>query len=305
MDNALNSRNYAIIGSLLAIMLTATLLVVPQQLLAQNSKKYPVEVVSSEIKSKHVEDDGTEVKEKQQTVKPTKETYEELVADNQEYFDYLISTLGEEEGRKIVDAEKERLKQLAKDSKDVDTIEAVEVGAHSITFGKALRETSTGPNKDPVNLVWYNNGRVVDVDTALRTKTPVKWVYGAGSTLKGYIDDTAHGGTAYWKNQDFQFEDDAGDFFTTRYHIRVYDGNYDSHTGGYRFWTMGGVHHEKWDTIKLWHVVTSWDSARNYVVENSFKGQTFVNKVGYVNLNNAGTFEGVSTDGWAGFIDLK
>lgn len=298
----MNSRNYAIIGSLLAIMLTATLLVVPQQLLALNSKKYPVEVVSSEITNRHTEDDGTQVKEKKETVKPTKETYEELVADNQEYFNYLISTLGEE-GRKIVDAEKERLKQLVKDSKDTDIIDTVEVGSHSITFGKNLRETSTGPNLDPANLVWYNNGRSVDVDTALRTKTPVKWIYGLGFTLKGYIDDTAHGGTAYWKNQDFQYEDDAGDFYSYRYHIRVYDGNYDSHTGGYRFWTMGNVHYEHWTGTG--HQVLSWDNARNYVVENSFRGQTFVNSVGYVNLSNAGTFEGVSTDGWAGFIDLK
>lgn len=73
--------------------------------------------------------------------------------------------------------------------------------------------------------------------------------------------------------------------------MRTYDGNYDSHTGGYKFWTMAGVHYEKWNGSG--HTVLSWDNARNFVVENNFRGQTFVNQVYYVNLNNAGTFEGV------------
>lgn len=207
----MNDRSQVIIISAPAVMLVATLLVLPQQLQAQNSKKYPVDVLSSKTTIIHY-DDGTKVQQKEQTVKTKKVTYEELLADNKAYFDYLITNLGED-GKKIVEDEKKRLKQLADNSKEGEVVDAVEVGAHSITFGKALRETPTGPNKDPVNLVYYDNGRVVDVDTALRTKTPYRWAYGAGFTLQGYIDDRAHGGTAYWKNQDFQHEYPSGGFF--------------------------------------------------------------------------------------------
>lgn len=287
----MKNKNTILATALASILVASMLLVLPQQLEAQaKSETYPVEVVSSDVEKKHVSNE-TPVKEKRDTVKMKKPTYEELVADNQEYFDFLIKEKGEE-GKKIVEEEKRKLRGEANNAKEQFDVDAVEVGAHSITFGKTLRSSPGGTIKDPVNVVFYNNGRAVDVDTALRTKTPYTWPYAAGSSLYGYIDDTAHGGTAYWKTQDLQHE--YGSFWTTRYHIREYDGNYDNHSGGYRFWTMGGVHYEQWNGSG--HTVLSWEDAEYFLVENNFRGQSFVNSVGYVNIGNSGTYQGQYND---------
>ena len=103
-----------------AILLTVVVVIVPQQLQAQSqdgertqitgSKTYPVEIVSTELIDEYISN-GTKVQLQKQTVKLVdKPTYEELVALNQEHFDFLIAEFGEE-GERIVEQKKQEIRE--------------------------------------------------------------------------------------------------------------------------------------------------------------------------------------------------
>ena len=104
-----------------AILLTVVVVaIMPQQLQAQSqdgertqitgSKTYPVEIVSTELIDEYASN-VTKVQLQKQTVELIdKPTYEELVALNQEHFDFLISEFGEE-GKRIVAQKKQEIRE--------------------------------------------------------------------------------------------------------------------------------------------------------------------------------------------------
>jgi hypothetical protein len=203
--------------------------------------------------------------------------------------------------------DRDRLKDLP------DIIEyevtVVKEGSQSITYGNALYSvyaciTLNIPKdpSDPVNLRFSQRGSAFDVQYDMKNWLTNLWRdTSIGCNLMAYIDNTEHGGSAYWKVQDYQLEYDS--WYTSRYHIRIFGGGFDTH-GFFGEWSIAGVHLERWDPLAGTHVIVSWESAEQFV-RDDFTGKWFVGSVYLIFIYNDGLWQGVWNDGYATAIELK
>lgn len=132
----------------------------------------------------------------------------------------------------------------------------------------------------------------------------IPWSRARGSTRYTYIhvpeetrrlgyEESAVGGVG-WTDATYQLHD--GDYFGTRYHLRLYGGG-----SGDRSWTAIQAHHEHWDWFRLRHTVGSLAKAQRYV-ERGFFGDTSTADVRRERYANGGISD---TDGWVTVVELE
>jgi hypothetical protein len=95
---------------------------------------------------------------------------------------------------------------------------------------------------------------------------------------------------------DYQLEN--GSYWTTRYHIRIFDGGTDPDWADE--WSDANVHWEHWVWWPPGHVVDSYEQAENFV-KNDFQGKWFVGSIWYTDLSNSDIGD---NDGSAPVIEL-
>ncbi len=236
----------------------------------------------------------------EKTVELKKQTIQELIEDNKEYLEYLRKNIGPEAVSKHIRSLEEALEKVPYNG--TTSLKLVEVGWESISFWPYTSDAIGGSISDPINLVFYNKGNGLNVnnkiDYSLTNSWDPTWL---SNTQYTYIDDTAHGGSAYWERDSYTLAN--GPAYGTRYHIRIFNGTYDTHVPGFAYWSNAGVHKETWSWTQLKHIIDSWEEAETFI-KNDFAGKSFVGSIGTTNLNNAGTFQGQYNDGNAPVIEL-
>lgn len=236
----------------------------------------------------------------EKTVEFKKQTIQDLLEDNKEYLEYLRKNIGQEAAERHVQFLREALQAVPENG--IIRLKLVEVGWDSITFWPYTSNAIGGSISDPINLVFYKKGNALNVNNKMDYSLTNNWDPTLFShTQYTYIDDTAHGGSAYWERDIYTLAN--GPAYGTRYHIRIFEGTYDTHVPGFAYWSIAGVHKETWSWTQLKHIIDSWEEAETFV-KNDFTGKSFVGSIGTANLNNAGTFQGKYNDGGAPVIEL-
>lgn len=290
--------------------MVSILVFLPSQTQAENltpketpkNKVYRVEVLSKEVIDTSYSGDTKIVKMKETIKLLDKPTLDDLIADNQDYINFLESEFGEK-GKEMVKVYKQELKEIADNIQEEITIEVVKEGDHSITYGTTTRDAPNGNIKDPVDYRFWNNGHPNDVAFVIDTYASHAWGPTTGSTQYLYIDNTSHGGSAVWVSDSKQLRE--GNFYGSgTYHLRVFNGGYDSH-GIFGLWSIGAVHKETWNTGCLCHTIDSngWELAETEL-KNDLTGKTRVGAIGTTSMNNAGTYQGSYNDGTGRTINI-
>jgi hypothetical protein len=239
---------------------------------------------------------------KEETVKVKKPSMEELLDVNKEYFNFLRKNLGEKGEEMVNQAINNWAEYLEKAPDEIEVkLKLVKVGEKCITFWPyqdvqfALDNPLTVEEDDPINLIFYNTGSAWDVQYDMKNWIDNTWADASGWSARTYIDDTANGGTAYWKWQDYQLEN--GDYWGYRYHIRIFGSEYpDPHWADE--WSDANVHYERWTGTG--HEIISYEQAENFV-KNDFSDEWFVGNIWYANLGNDNLRD---NDGLAPVIEL-
>lgn len=266
----------------------------------ESPKRYTAEILSSEVKNVYYSGD-TKVQRLEVTIKAKElPTFEELVEDNQKYYDWLTSNFGKR-GEMKVEELKAELKQTVDNRPDVMTVNMVRVGDHSILFGDESYDSPMGNAKDPVNMVFYEDATTSQTDTVIDSYADNNWG-GDGVSPQQYvlINNVPHGGTLDWVQSDHQQY--KGNIVGQREHVRLFGGDYDTHSV-YDYWSVGTAHQETWNTLCLCHEIDSWENAESEL-RNDLVGQTGVGNVGTYNQGNSGYWQGEYNNGVARLIEL-
>jgi hypothetical protein len=260
--------------------------------------------VSIAVIGANIEDTDIQHKEKimpsrviEKTVRIEKQSLDELKKDNIEHIKFLRNNLEPEIAQKIIDKyfalRAEELEKLL-DGEEV-RIKLIEIGSNSPSLWPYTSYTSGSFVKaDPVNLIFYNIGSAVQVQYNMINRLTNDWEYAAGWTQYMYIG-TTDGGLS-WRENDYQLQD--GSYWTTRYHIRIFDGGYDPDWA--HSWSAANVYWEYWDWSSAEHIVVSYEQAEDHV-KNDFQGKWFVGSIWYTNLDNSDLGD---NDGNAPVIEL-
>jgi len=256
------------------------------------AKKYHVEVLSKEIIDESIEDGVKVVKYKQKIRQLDIPTLKDFMDDNQEYINFLESKYGEE-GKKMVAKEIAKYAKFEANFSEDREFETVKYGDHSITFIPVTQDF-WGTWKDPINMVFKGDGRASEVKSKIDYNAPHSWHSAAGWTQYAFIDETSHGGSAYWQSNNFQLEEGDWD---DRYHLRIFNGGDDSH-GEFDYWSIGAVHRETWSGTQ--HVLYSdgWEIAESHL-KSDLSSTSGILSVGSMWLANSGTY-GSPTSAWNG-----
>lgn len=137
---------------------------------------------------------------------------------------------------------------------------------------------------------------------------PPPWIPGVfcqGSTQWMYVWDARHGGSDSWRAQSYGLQP-VQDHCTRspRFHMRVFNGGYDNHPGGYQEYSFGAAHWE--DTS---HNIMSWEAAE-VLAQFSFRNIDgggllwFVSNIYYGQLYAGEWWRGHLNDGFATFVIL-
>jgi hypothetical protein len=234
----------------------------------------------------------------------------DLIENSKDYFNFLENTYGES-GRRMVEAKIKEWEELLGKMPDrliynakvpIVKLSRSEASHSTIQYTPALFSqpyNSWNYATDPINLVFWEEGSAWDVQYDMKNWILHKWRDGWGSSLYANLDKNhADNSDWIWKTQDYQLEYDG--FFTSRYHIRIFDGGYD--WDYFKEWSICGVHHEYF--LVITHIVDSWDGAESFVV-NDFQGKWFVGEIVYAYCPpTAGKWQNVYNDGYVPIIKL-
>lgn len=259
-----------------------------------------------EILSKEIIDtfyvDGTKVTKIKETIRLIeKPTLQDLIQDNQKYFDYLELEFGEE-GKKIVNLRIQELNQTIANMPEEMTVDLIKLGEHSILFDVFTRDGMMGNIKDPVNFLFWNNGQQDNVHSVIKNNALHNWDDVFSLTQYVLIDNTAHGGSAEWRPNFYQLTEGTP---LEQYHVRVFDGGYDTHNE-FAEWSLGAVHYEKLEGVPPDHVIqpNGWDLGEAEL-RNDLTGQLGVGFIDTDDLqNNIICCQGIDHDGIATKMEL-
>jgi hypothetical protein len=161
----------------------------------------------------------------------------DLIENSKDYFNFLENTYGES-GRRMVEAKIKEWEELLGKMPDrliynakvpIVKLSRSEASHSTIQYTPALFSqpyNSWNYATDPINLVFWEEGSAWDVQYDMKNWILHKWRDGWGSSLYANLDKNhADNSDWIWKTQDYQLEYDG--FFTSRYHIRIFDGGYD------------------------------------------------------------------------------
>jgi hypothetical protein len=124
--------------------------------------------------------------------------------------------------------------------------------------------------------------------------TSVVWTTTTGSERYTYVRDDETG-RARWSDATYQLHD--GEYFGTRYHLRLYEGM----GAGDEEWTAIQAHYEYWDWFRLRHTVGNLPRAQKYV-ESQFFGEWYVERISRERYANGGV---LGADGWVTIMDFE
>ncbi len=230
-------------------------------------------------------------------VRIEKQSLDELKRDNMEHVKFLRKNLEPEVAQKIINSyfalRAEELEKLH-DGEEIK-VKLIEIGSNSPLLWPYTSYTNGSFEKaDPVNLIFYNTGSAWDVQYDMKNWLDNEWGDALGWTQYTYIGTTNSG--ANWRMNDYQLEN--GSYWTTRYHIRIFDGGTDPDWADE--WSDANVHWEHWEWWPPGHVVDSYEQAENFV-KNDFQGKWFVGSIWYTDLSNSDIGD---NDGSAPVIEL-
>ena len=263
---------------------------------AKDRYSYKVELLSKELISEEIVN-GVKVTHFKQTVRQTDfPTMKEFREMNQAYFETLS---GQEQGTLIAE-----FAQAMQDSPEVYEIETVKIGEHSISFETQTRSFPSGNSifiKDPINLVFYDNGSRDTVRSILDNNAPHSW---HSTSEQGpqwtFVDETAHGGNLIWAYGQ-GYEEGTYD---NRYHARIFTGGNDSHTPGFGEWSLGAVHREYTVNNLHVHYSNTWETSENHIA-GDFANTSGIGVISIINLGNSGDYQGYNNNGLAAFIQVE
>lgn len=275
----------------------------PNENANDNAKRiFEVEVLSTEILEESTID-GIKVTKFKQIVKQTDmPTLKNIIDDNEEYFDFLVAEFGSE-GEKMVAKAKAEFASDLENTKEQYEIEVMKYGDQSISFEPKTRSSASfsGTIKDPINIVFYNDGRVSEVNSVIYNNVSDSWYTASGGTQYVYVDETSHGGTAHWQSNDSQLEE--GSYTETRYHLRVFNGG-DSDHDSFKKWSIGAVHKETWNGSGHTLDDNSWETSESHL-KSDLTSVSGIDSVGTINLSNSGYYQGHWNGGVAGYIKVQ
>jgi len=264
-----------------------------------SAKKYKVGVLSKIITDEGYVD-GVKVVKYKNTIKLLeKPTVKDLMDDNKEYLDFL-RTQGEE-GNKLAAEEISKYHEVINNLNDEMEIETAKVGDHSISFGTVTYDSPNGNSKDPINLLFHNQGYAYNAKYRIDNNALHSWHSATGGSQYVFIDNTAHpGGSSYWQLNSYQLEEGS---YTDRYHVRIFEGGYDTHQQ-FNYWSLGAGHRENCTPSCHTHYTNSWEVTESEI-KNDLTGQTGVGTVSSIYLGNGGYYQGIYNNGYAGYIQLN
>lgn len=227
---------------------------------------------------------------------------EEFYRANEEYIKFLTKQFGEEIATKMVeDAYVETTEHfLNKDVMNVGDIEQI-LNEDVYIWPYGSRDTTMSDDDGPINLIFFNRNRNVLMNTFITTG---QWHRAMGWGECGLRGDSL--ASLQWVASDGvdapnggQLE--QGSYFTTRYHLVLFDGCYDPDIGN---WCYGNCHYEEFrlpsgqDEWLPYHALVdnSMILGRNHVhgfVDDYLNLDDWT----WVNLFNKAGWEGVH-DGW-------
>ena len=272
------------------------------------TKKYRVDVLSTEILEESVVD-GVKITKLKHTVKPIDiYTMKDFMDDNKEYFEFLKNEAGEN-GNKIVAQAISEFAKSQENAKEQYDIEVMKYGDTSISFEAFTRDGasfSANP-KDPINFVFHDDARPTEVRNVINYNiSPDDWENASGGVQYVYVDESIHGGIAYFHANAYQFQD--GSYFGDRYHVRIFEGGDDTH-GSFDYWSLGASHREWWQGSCLCHVNyhNSWEQSESHL-KSDLTGTTGVGTVSSIYLGNTGSFNSnpvSQNNGYAAYIQIQ
>ena len=262
---------------------------------AKEKFNYDVEILSKTIISEEIID-GVKVTHFKQQLKqtdfPTMKEFKEMNAD---YFETLT---GKEQGKLTAE-----FAQAMKDAPEVYEIETVKVGEHSINFEPVTRSWPTGwaSEKDPINLVFYDEGNSSTVKSIIDNNISHSWNTATGGGQWTFVDESAHGGSTYWAFGSGYAEG----IYNDRYHVRIFSGGDDTHSGGFGEWSIGAAHREySTNGVTHTHYSNSWEVAENHLA-GDLASASGIGVISSINLSNSGSYQGISNNGYAALVQVQ
>ena len=269
---------------------------------AKDRYNYKVEMLS---KTKLSEDtiDGMKVTHFKQQLKQTDfPTVAEFKEQNADYFEFLESEFGIEGKKQVANIISEFAKNRPTEPQ-IFEMDTVKYGDHSITFQPYTKEWpwSSSATKDPINMVFKDNGGSANADNVIDTYASHGWKNANGGPQWVFVDETSHGGSAFWSYSWDQLEE--GSYYGDRYHVRIFNGGDDTH-GQFDEWSIGAVHKETWNGSGHTLASNSWEVSESHL-KSDLTGATGVSSVSSMWLANNDYYQGIWNGGSAGLITLS
>jgi len=239
---------------------------------------------------------------KQKVMQADFPTVSEFKEANADYFEFLESEFGTEGKKQTAEIISEYAKNRPT-GPQVYELDTVKYGDHSISFQPVTKEWPWGSSaeKDPINIVFEGNGNQGDAYDVVDDHASHGWKYAQGAPQWVWVDETSHGGIAYWSFSGNQLEE--GDYDGTRYHLRIFNGGDDSH-GQFDKWSIGAVHKETWNGSSHDLVSNTWEISESHL-KSDLTGATGVVGIGSMWLANNGYFQGEWNGGAARLVELS
>ncbi len=180
----------------------------------------------------------------------------------------------------------------------------VRLGKATLEFTPYTYRIPGGSRKDPVNLVFWNQGRYGNVLDIMHnylnppwkfTKTfylpcaETQYLYVNGEWVKMTVSLSPHGCR-----------------LGRRLHTRLFTGGYDNDFG---YVTFSAAHEEDFSFQNIFtsgtpHKIVGWDSARDFLEKQFRIGGTFTKSVARMQIQPSGVLQGVMHDGYACFVEV-
>lgn len=191
-------------------------------------------------------------------------------------------------------------------SEDMKGLYSSPPGGNSIYLSKHLwkRGSWCGPScgaREPINVIFYNYAyanRMGTIHTDIRGGRK-----SCGSSSQAYFGDGRHGGANQWQTQNahYAWADQAANYCPVtgpRMHLRSYTSRSgDNHWPGFRYYTVGGVHHENWA-----HGNVNPQKGQDYMFFR-WPQHPWVSNGGTTIVPNSSS-ECASCHNWGGFVDF-
>ncbi len=272
---------------------------------AKETKKYRVDVLSTEILEESVVN-GVKITKLKHTIKPIdKYTMKDFKDDNKDYFEFLRNE-GGEAGNKLVGQAIAEFAKSQKNDKEQYEIEVMKYGDQSISFESVTRDgASFSANiKDPINFVYHDDARPTEIRNVIDYNAPDGWKNAWGGTQYVYVDESIHGGIAYFHANAYQFEE--GSYFSDRVHTRIFEGGDDTH-GSFDYWSIGSTHEEWWNGSGHTLYQNTWETTEDHLISD-LTGTSGVGSISSIYLGNSGGYGSNPSsynDGYAAYIQIQ